>query len=161
MLEVKLSVRILHDSKQLSLKKYALLCEQMVMVEKNLGNWMKYNNNLFNNNKNKKNEEYTPHLSSWRQERYFLDAAIGLGGFVHQLFRGKLLVELAVRDDALRRATFAFHQHQRPTLVIVGKLLARQSRTLHVNGHQFSLLHVSHLKCNPGRFVLHRLLGSE
>lgn len=59
MLKVKLSVRILHDSKQLSLKKYALLCEQMVMVEKNLGNWMKYNNNLFNNNKNKKNEEIT------------------------------------------------------------------------------------------------------
>lgn len=43
MLEVKLTVRILHDSKELSLKKYALLCEQMVEVEKNLKNWRKYN----------------------------------------------------------------------------------------------------------------------
>lgn len=43
MLEVKLAVRILHDSKQLSLKKYALLCEQMVTIEKNLNDWKKYN----------------------------------------------------------------------------------------------------------------------
>lgn len=42
MLEVKLYVRILHDSKQLSLKKYALLCEQMVAVEKNLNDWKQY-----------------------------------------------------------------------------------------------------------------------
>lgn len=42
MLEVKLYVRILHDSKQLSLKKYALLCEQMVVVEKNLNDWKHY-----------------------------------------------------------------------------------------------------------------------
>lgn len=60
MLEVKLSVRILHDSKQLSLKKYALLCEQMVVVEKNLNDWMKYYQNLINNNpKVKSNEEIT------------------------------------------------------------------------------------------------------
>ncbi|MBO4645907.1 MAG: four helix bundle protein [Bacteroidales bacterium] len=45
MLEVKLCVRILHDSKQLSLKKYALLCEQMVAVEKNLSDWERYNQN--------------------------------------------------------------------------------------------------------------------
>lgn len=42
MLEVKLYVRILHDSKQLSLKKYALLCEQMVAVEKQLTDWKHY-----------------------------------------------------------------------------------------------------------------------
>ena len=42
MLEVKLHVRILHDSKQLSLKKYALLCEQMVLVEKHLNDWKQY-----------------------------------------------------------------------------------------------------------------------
>lgn len=42
MLEVKLYVRILHDSKQLSLKKYALLCEQMVAVEKQLTDWKQY-----------------------------------------------------------------------------------------------------------------------
>lgn len=34
MLEVKLTVRILHDSKQISLKKYALLSEQIVTIEK-------------------------------------------------------------------------------------------------------------------------------
>lgn len=45
MLEVKLAVRILHDSKQLSLKKYALLCEQMVEIEKNLKDWKKYHLN--------------------------------------------------------------------------------------------------------------------
>ena len=43
MIEVRLGVRILHDSKEISLKKYALLCEQMVEVEKNLKNWRKYN----------------------------------------------------------------------------------------------------------------------
>lgn len=43
MIEIRLGVRILHDSKELSLKKYALLCEQMVEVEKNLKNWRKYN----------------------------------------------------------------------------------------------------------------------
>lgn len=48
MLEVKLYVRILHDSKQLSLKKYALLCEQMVAVEKNLTDWKKYYMNKIN-----------------------------------------------------------------------------------------------------------------
>lgn len=42
MLEVKLAVRILHDSKQLTTKKYALLCEQMVAIEKNLTDWKKY-----------------------------------------------------------------------------------------------------------------------
>ena len=46
MIEVKLSVRILHDSKQLSLKKYALLCEQMVEIEKNLKDWKKYHQNI-------------------------------------------------------------------------------------------------------------------
>lgn len=45
MLEVKLTVRILHDSKQLSLKKYALLCEQMVQVDKNLNDWKRYHLN--------------------------------------------------------------------------------------------------------------------
>lgn len=45
MLEVRLSIRILHDSKQLSLKKYALLCEQMVTIEKNLKDWKKYHLN--------------------------------------------------------------------------------------------------------------------
>ena len=43
MLEAKLTVRILHDSRQLSIKKYALLCEQMVKVEKHLNDWKKYN----------------------------------------------------------------------------------------------------------------------
>ena len=42
MLEIKLTVRILHDSKQLSLKKYALLSEQIVLIEKNLKDWKKY-----------------------------------------------------------------------------------------------------------------------
>lgn len=45
MLEVKLGVLILHDSKQLSLKKYALLCEQMVGIEKNLKDWKKHHLN--------------------------------------------------------------------------------------------------------------------
>ena len=51
MLEVKLSVRILHDSKQLSLKKYAILCDYMVTAEKNLNNWRKYNLNNIKNEK--------------------------------------------------------------------------------------------------------------
>ncbi len=45
MLEVRLIVRILHDSKQLPLKKYALLCEQMVEIEKNLKDWKMYHLN--------------------------------------------------------------------------------------------------------------------
>lgn len=45
MLEVRLVVRILHDSKQLSLKQYALLCEQIVTIEKNLKDWKKYHSN--------------------------------------------------------------------------------------------------------------------
>lgn len=48
MLEVKLTVRLLHDSRQLSLKKYALLSEQMVQVEKHLNDWKKYNLNNIN-----------------------------------------------------------------------------------------------------------------
>ena len=46
MLEVKLYVRIMHDSKQLSLQKYALLCEQMVEVETQLKNWKQYHQQL-------------------------------------------------------------------------------------------------------------------
>lgn len=45
MLEVRLIVRILHDCKQLPLKKYALLCEQMVEIEKNLKDWKMYHLN--------------------------------------------------------------------------------------------------------------------
>lgn len=59
MLEVKLYVRILHDSQQLSLKKYALLAEQMVEVEKHLNDWKQYyqnSRNNINNQKNSKNE---------------------------------------------------------------------------------------------------------
>lgn len=48
LIEVKLCVRILHDSKQLSLKKFALLCEQMVEIENQLNKWKQYN--LNNNN---------------------------------------------------------------------------------------------------------------
>lgn len=61
MLEVKLYVRILHDSKQLSLKKYALLAEQMVEIEKHLNDWNQYyqnSKNCINNQKNSKNESY-------------------------------------------------------------------------------------------------------
>jgi hypothetical protein len=43
LVEVKLCVRILHDSKQLSLKRFALLCEQMVEVENQLIKWKQYN----------------------------------------------------------------------------------------------------------------------
>lgn len=47
MLEVKLTVRVLHDCKQISLKKYALLSEQMVTIEKNLKDWKMFHlNNL-------------------------------------------------------------------------------------------------------------------
>ena len=42
LLEVKIYVRILHDSKQLSLKRYTLLCEQMVAVEQQLEHWCRY-----------------------------------------------------------------------------------------------------------------------
>ena len=48
LIEVKLCVRILHDSKQLSLKRFALLCEQMVEIETQLNKWKQYN--LNNNN---------------------------------------------------------------------------------------------------------------
>lgn len=40
-------------SKQLSLKKYALLCEQMVSVEKNLNDWKQYYQNTITNSTNK------------------------------------------------------------------------------------------------------------
>ena len=43
LIEVKLCVRILHDSKQLSLKRFALLCEQMVEIETQLIKWKQYN----------------------------------------------------------------------------------------------------------------------
>lgn len=43
LVEVKLCVRILHDSKQLSLKRFALLCEQMVDAENQLIKWKQYN----------------------------------------------------------------------------------------------------------------------
>lgn len=43
LIEVKLCVRILHDSKQLSLKRFALLCEQMVEIESQLIKWKQYN----------------------------------------------------------------------------------------------------------------------
>ena len=62
MLEVKLCVRILHDSKLLSLKKYALLCEQMVAVEKNLNDWKQYHQNNINHQKNQRNESYQTSL---------------------------------------------------------------------------------------------------
>ena len=42
MLEVKLYVRILHDSKQQSLKKYAQLAEQIVGIEMHLNDWKQY-----------------------------------------------------------------------------------------------------------------------
>ena len=43
LIEVKLCVRILHDSKQLSLKQFAYLCEKMVEVEDQLKKWKQYN----------------------------------------------------------------------------------------------------------------------
>lgn len=48
MLEVILYVRILHDSKQLSLKKYAILAEQMVEIEKHLNDWKQYYSHKIN-----------------------------------------------------------------------------------------------------------------
>ena len=39
LIEVKICVRVLHDSKQLSLKQFALLCERMVEVEEHLKKW--------------------------------------------------------------------------------------------------------------------------
>ena len=48
LLEVKLMVRILHDSKQLSLKKYAILAEQMVEIEKHLNDWKQYYSHKIN-----------------------------------------------------------------------------------------------------------------
>ena len=43
LIEVKICVRILHDSKQLSLKQFAYLCEKMVEVEDQLKKWKQYN----------------------------------------------------------------------------------------------------------------------
>ncbi len=45
LIEVKICVRILHDSKQLSLKQFAYLCEKMVEVEDQLKKWKTYYNN--------------------------------------------------------------------------------------------------------------------
>ena len=44
LIEVKICVRVLHDSKQLSLKQFALLCERMVEVEEQLKKWKQYYN---------------------------------------------------------------------------------------------------------------------
>ena len=43
LIEVKICVRVLHDSKQLSLKQFAYLCEKMVEVEDQLKKWKQYN----------------------------------------------------------------------------------------------------------------------
>ena len=48
LIEVKLCVRILHDSKQLSLKQFAYLCEKMVEVEEHLKKWKQYNEKQVN-----------------------------------------------------------------------------------------------------------------
>lgn len=45
LIEVKICVRILHDSKQLSLKQFAYLCEKMVEVEDHLKKWKAYYQN--------------------------------------------------------------------------------------------------------------------
>lgn len=45
LIEVKICVRVLHDSKQLSLKQFAYLCEKMVEVEDQLKKWKTYYNN--------------------------------------------------------------------------------------------------------------------
>ena len=45
LIEVKICVRILHDSKQLSLKQFAYLCEKMVEVEDHLKKWKTYYTN--------------------------------------------------------------------------------------------------------------------
>ena len=42
LIEVKLCVRVLHDSKQLSLKQFAFLCEKIVEVEDHLKKWKAY-----------------------------------------------------------------------------------------------------------------------
>ena len=42
LIEVKICVRVLHDSKQLSLKQFAYLCEKMVEVEDHLKKWKAY-----------------------------------------------------------------------------------------------------------------------
>lgn len=44
LIEVKICVRVLHDSKQLSLKQFAYLCEKMVEVEDHLKKWKAYYN---------------------------------------------------------------------------------------------------------------------
>ena len=43
LVEVKLYSRILRDARQISTKQFALACERYVEIEKNLGNWKKYN----------------------------------------------------------------------------------------------------------------------
>lgn len=43
LIEVKICVRVLHDSKQISLKNFAYLCEKMVSVEDPLKKWKTYN----------------------------------------------------------------------------------------------------------------------
>ena len=45
LIEVKICVQVLHDSKQLSLKQFAHLCEKMVEVEDHLKKWKTYYNN--------------------------------------------------------------------------------------------------------------------
>ena len=45
LIEVKICVRVLHDSKQLSLKQFAYLCEKMVEVEDHLKKWKTYYQN--------------------------------------------------------------------------------------------------------------------
>ena len=45
LIEVKICVRVLHDSKQLSLKQFAYLCEKMVEVEDQLKKWKAYYQN--------------------------------------------------------------------------------------------------------------------
>ena len=45
LIEVKICVRVLHDSKQLSLKQFAYLCEKMVEVEDHLKKWKAYYQN--------------------------------------------------------------------------------------------------------------------
>jgi hypothetical protein len=44
LIEVKICVRVLHDSKQLSLKQFAYLCEKMVEVEDQLKKRITYYN---------------------------------------------------------------------------------------------------------------------
>ena len=44
LIEVKICVRVLHDSKHLSLKQFAYLCEKMVEVEDQLKKWKTYYN---------------------------------------------------------------------------------------------------------------------